>query len=382
MRRRLQALMLSQVLSARFHTRNRLPQYCSISGINGRFSSLPCASNVARISCSLRTSTYSPAFKFRTCLLLFDIFSSFSPGCSQHQLAAVKSFGVSARRIRLHAAKPHQRHKGLFPEPAAAVLRLKRFQNRAHLLAAHGIGQRYEEVRSAHVAVIFRDLVFENHVVAKGAPGDLGEQPVILVSVLPVVSEDQVRIGLPFELFEQVLHLVAHERQEAVGKGAENLFAERAGGRKQLGTADRFGAPLILSTENHPMNSRTGMPLSQREQRTSAADFDVVGMGPQAQNLERRPAAPIQAEMDHACPTGTSAQDGSASRAAPAAPFTASFLQTCHGGLPLDSSSSSRCLSLNVSMHIQKPWYLYPMSACCAISLSNGCRTNSSPGRM
>ena len=46
-------------------TRNRRPQNCSISGMNGRFSSSPFSSSVARISDSLRTSTSSPTRRLR-----------------------------------------------------------------------------------------------------------------------------------------------------------------------------------------------------------------------------------------------------------------------------------------------------------------------------
>ena len=47
-------------LYARALTRKRLPQWASISGMNGSRSSFPVESSVARISSSLRTSTTSP----------------------------------------------------------------------------------------------------------------------------------------------------------------------------------------------------------------------------------------------------------------------------------------------------------------------------------
>lgn len=52
--------MVSQSLCATLCTVIRCPQNLSISGMNGRLSSSPRSSRVARISASLRTSTRSP----------------------------------------------------------------------------------------------------------------------------------------------------------------------------------------------------------------------------------------------------------------------------------------------------------------------------------
>ena len=58
--------MVSHSFTASLSTRNRRPQNCSISGMNGSDSSSPCASRVARISASLRTSTISPTRRLST----------------------------------------------------------------------------------------------------------------------------------------------------------------------------------------------------------------------------------------------------------------------------------------------------------------------------
>src|SRR6266853_931232 len=64
--------MLSQVLWATLCTRNRLPQYLSISGMNGMAFRRPFSSRVARISSGERTSTASPACKLSSNTGLFD----------------------------------------------------------------------------------------------------------------------------------------------------------------------------------------------------------------------------------------------------------------------------------------------------------------------
>src|SRR5690349_6858316 len=60
MRREPVLLIVSHVLSDLLYTLNCLPQYSSISGMNGSASNRPCESSVRKISASLRTSTVSP----------------------------------------------------------------------------------------------------------------------------------------------------------------------------------------------------------------------------------------------------------------------------------------------------------------------------------
>ena len=57
--------MVSQVLCADLYTRNLRPQYGSISGMNGSPSRDWVSSSVEAISSALRTSTHSPARRFK-----------------------------------------------------------------------------------------------------------------------------------------------------------------------------------------------------------------------------------------------------------------------------------------------------------------------------
>ncbi len=112
---------VSQVLCARLYTRKRRPQNANISGMKGIFSKRPFSSSVARICSRLRTSTHSPAFRFRI-LCGFELFSSMgwllslsrlpivqiSPARRQllllpRMLVAPKrvEFGIGSQKVRL-----------------------------------------------------------------------------------------------------------------------------------------------------------------------------------------------------------------------------------------------------------------------------------------
>ena len=65
--------------------------------------------------------------------------------------------------------------------------------------------ERHEGVRRAHVAVVLRDLVLEDQVVAEGVPGELAAEPVVLVQVGALVGEDQVGREVGLQPLEEVL---------------------------------------------------------------------------------------------------------------------------------------------------------------------------------
>src|SRR5262245_37973649 len=64
----------------------------------------------------------------------------------------------------------------------------------------------HETVRRSKIAVVLRDLVFENPVIPPGIPGEIRKYPMVLVAVLPVVRQNQIRVDLSLEILERVLN--------------------------------------------------------------------------------------------------------------------------------------------------------------------------------
>ena len=62
----------------------------------------------------------------------------------------------------------------------------------AEFLLDQGLLERDENVWRSEIAVVLRDLVLEDEVVAKRVPGELAGEAVILVEVVPSVREDEV----------------------------------------------------------------------------------------------------------------------------------------------------------------------------------------------
>src|SRR5271165_3543243 len=139
-------------------------------------------------------------------------------GLPQDGLAAIEGLGISCRRVGFHPAEPQDRKKGLFVEPLLLALRVEAVDDDLDLAGAGRFFQRNEEVGGTQVTVVLRDLVLQDQVVAKRIPGEVGDQAVVLVPVVAVVSEDEVGAELPLQGLELVLDLAAQEREEAIAE--------------------------------------------------------------------------------------------------------------------------------------------------------------------
>ena len=111
---------------------------------------------------------------------------------SDGELAPVEALGQAARRSRLHPAQPQQREEEVFREPLLRPLRAEALEQCLDLAPRDRLLEVDEDVGRAEVAVVLGDLVLEDQVVAEGVPGQLGDEPVVLVAVVVGVREDEV----------------------------------------------------------------------------------------------------------------------------------------------------------------------------------------------
>jgi hypothetical protein len=167
--------------------------------------------------------------------------------------------------------------------------------------------------------------------VSKRVVGELGEQAVVLMEILTVVREDEVRLRLLPETVEPLLDLGRDVREVAAPKRLD-LYACTGAARKEGVRRDaRLRSAFLVRAEDDPVHVQGRIRLEQPQQRPAAADLDVVAVRPDAQDA----VDPTEGKDDHAV------RDGSA--------------QTRQGPLPASSIPSSCCLSFSVSMGAQKP---------------------------
>ena len=134
------------------------------------------------------------------------------------------------------------------------------------------------------VTVIFWDLVLQDEVISKGIPGQIREQAVVLVAILPVVGEDQIRFDLFLQLLKNFFDGRALEREKTVPE-ILNEYLRCAGPLQQGADACLcLAASWRRTTEDHPVNLQTWKLANQFQYGAAATNFDIIGMRAKAED--------------------------------------------------------------------------------------------------
>src|SRR5438067_2540021 len=94
------------------------------------------------------------------------------------ELATIERLRIAARRIAFHPTHPQQRVKHVPVEPRAMALRREVTQYVVDFAIAFLARQGNEHHWLPDIAVVLRDLVFQNQVISERAPGKLVDEPV------------------------------------------------------------------------------------------------------------------------------------------------------------------------------------------------------------
>src|SRR5262249_35046564 len=152
-------------------------------------------------------------------------------------------------------------------------------------------------------------------------------------------------------LFEGCFDVAARIGHKSILEGLEYRTPQLCA-CEQLGGASRLFSANSISAENDPVKLRLRILSYQAQYGAATTYLDVVAMRTETQNLECTPGFPIEVKVNHMLTEIRSESlDGAAT-----------WFQTFHGAAPWFNSSRC-CLSLKVSMHCQKPVYLYAKSA-------------------
>ncbi len=149
----------------------------------------------------------------------------------------------------------------------------------------------HEEIRRAEVAIVFWDLVFENEMISEGVPSEVGKHPMVLVTVVPVMGEYQVRSEIRFQLLEEFLDLGTDEWKEGVAEVAHDDPFVSSPSKKRGSTSIGFLLALRARAEHHPSNVKAGILGKQRKNRATATDLDVIAVRTEAQQPTKGSAA-------------------------------------------------------------------------------------------
>src|SRR5688572_11954327 len=196
----------------------------------------------------------------------------------------MERFGVFVRGGAFDATQAQDRLEGVLRHPRlAAAFAAESSTDVLDLARANFFVEGDKEVRPAEIAVVLGNLVLQDQVAAPRVPGEVTDGAVVLVPVIPIVGEDQIRIDVLLELLEELLDVGSLVREKAVPEIRHDdllLF----GALKEKGRAGA-GFPLTFpwGAEHHPRHMQVATRAKQLRDRPAAANFDIVRMSPQTQ---------------------------------------------------------------------------------------------------
>ena len=97
------------------------------------------------------------------------------------------------------------RRESIFRKPVFICLSVEMAHQKADFFAIDRFIQVDKEVRYAKIAVIFRNFIFQDEVISKGIPGQLTDQTMVLMQIMPVMGEDDVWRFTPFSTAQKNL---------------------------------------------------------------------------------------------------------------------------------------------------------------------------------
>src|SRR5215470_6796562 len=108
----------------------------------------------------------------------------------------------------------------------------------------------------------------------------------VLVQIMAIVREDQIRFDLLLELFEGLLDRDPLRREKPVSEVLQHDSLRFGTSQKDRGALAGLFESGALCAEYHPGDTHGLAALEKCEDGSAAADFQVVGVGTQAENLE------------------------------------------------------------------------------------------------
>src|SRR5580658_126285 len=135
--------------------------------------------------------------------------------------------------------------------------------------------------------------------IAPGVPGKLVDDAVVLMKIVACVGENQVGREAVFQVFKEFLDLHTFIGKETVAKIQNGHVASRGAFQKEGGTTASFSFAIEAGAEDDPVEFQIAARAEKLKDGAAAADFDVVGMSAEAEDLKALATIFFKSESEH-----------------------------------------------------------------------------------
>jgi hypothetical protein len=113
------------------------------------------------------------------------------------------------------------------------------------------------EIWISQIAIVLGDFVFQNNVVPKRVPREIWQQTMILMTIFPVMRENQIGLNPPLQMFKVFLNCFSLERKETVAEILDDNFRLACTLKKRARAGFGLTRPATFGTEDDPTHLQT-----------------------------------------------------------------------------------------------------------------------------
>jgi hypothetical protein len=114
--------------------------------------------------------------------------------------------------------------------------------------------------------------------IPKGVPREVRYYPMVLMTIFPIVRQNDVRSGTAPQGFENVLYPGPFRGKKPVSKSRNEDTKPPSPFSKKCGAPARFPFAGSLRRKHHPIYLHRAVLAQQLQDETAAADLDIIGV--------------------------------------------------------------------------------------------------------
>src|SRR5438094_6955646 len=111
------------------------------------------------------------------------------------------------RCVRFEPAQPQNRKESILGKPVFMFLACETLNDILNFFATDRITQMNEKIGRPDISIVLDDFVFQDEVSPECVPSQLRYKAVVLMKVVPIISQDEIGSAFPLEFLEEVFYL-------------------------------------------------------------------------------------------------------------------------------------------------------------------------------
>ena len=132
------------------------------------------------------------------------------------------------RSVRFEPAQPQNRKESILGKPVFMFLACETLNDILNFFATDRITQMNEKIGRPGISIVLDDFVFQDEMIPECVPSQLGYKAVVLMEVLAMMCQDEIRRGFSLQFFEEIFYLSPNVGEKSISQTFDrNFFSSR-----------------------------------------------------------------------------------------------------------------------------------------------------------